>query len=125
MRNLYIIILLIFVASVILIFISEDEMSGWSSYEVALEESRKSGKEMFIFISSPFCPICKDFKDFLKTREFYEFISSKYVPVYIPNPSKSPFFVDSVPKFCIGYENNLSCFHTSSREKLVDLIKSR
>jgi len=123
MRYAYALLLIISIALIAALFMSRGEMDGWYSYEKGLEESKKSKKEIFLFISSPSCPKCREFREFFtKNREAYELISSKYVPVYIPDASKSPVFVESVPKFCIGYEGNFSCFYASSGESLIERV---
>ncbi|MEM4702226.1 MAG: thioredoxin family protein [Archaeoglobaceae archaeon] len=124
MRYLYILLLVFSFAAIMIFFTSENELFGWVSYEKGVEESKKTGKEMLIFISAPYCPKCREFKDFFrKNKEFYDEIASRYILVYIPNPSASPIFVESVPKFCIGYEGNLSCFYVNSVEKLIEILR--
>lgn len=124
MRYTYAVLLIIAFALIAAFLMSEGEMEGWYSFEKGLEESKKTGKEIFLFISSPYCPKCMEFKRFFKEKkEAYEFISSRYVPVYISDPSKSPVFVESVPKFCTGYEGNFSCFSASSGEKLMEMLR--
>lgn len=124
MRYRYIIALIIVFAIVAVLLNSKTEMEGWLSYEKGVEESKKTGKELFIFISSPTCPTCKEFRKFLtENKTAFDFISSKFIPVYIPDPLSAPVFVESVPKFCIGYEANLKCFHASSGENLIKILQ--
>lgn len=124
MRYRYLIALVVAFAAFAVFLNSKAEMEGWKSYEEGLKESEKTGKELFIFISSPTCPICKDFKEFFtKNRTAFDFVSSNFIPVYVPNPSDSPVFVESVPKFCVGYANNLKCFHATSGEELIEILR--
>lgn len=124
MQHRYLVAIIVAFAILAVFLNSKDEMEGWMSYEKGLEESKKTGKELFIFISSPTCPICKEFKEFFtKNRTAFELVSSKFVPVYISNPSDSPIFVESVPKFCIGYEKNLRCFHATSGLELMEVLQ--
>lgn len=124
MRYLYLLLLVFTFAAVVIFFMSENELAGWVSYEKGVEESKRTGKEMFIFISSPYCPKCREFREFFgKNKDAYEVIASKYIPVYIPNPSASPIFVESVPRFYIGYERNLSCFYVNSGERLIEILR--
>ncbi|MFN3384384.1 MAG: thioredoxin family protein [Archaeoglobaceae archaeon] len=123
MQYRYLIAIIVVFAIIAVFLNSRSEMEGWLSYEKGLEESKRTGKELFIFISSPICPTCKEFKKFFtENRTAYNFISSKFIPVYIPDPLSAPVFVESVPKFCVGYENNLRCFYATSGEKLIEIL---
>lgn len=124
MQYRYLIAVVIVFAVVVAFLSSKGEMEGWMSYEKGVEESKKTGKELFIFISSPTCPLCKDFRKFFtENRTAFEFISSRFVPVYIPNPMNAPVLVESVPKFCVGYEKNLRCFYATSGEELIEILR--
>lgn len=120
----YLIAMVVAFAIIAVFLNSRSEMEGWMSYEKGLKESKRTEKELFIFISSPTCPLCKEFRKFFtENRTAFEFISSKFVPVYIPDPLSAPVFVESVPKFCIGYEKNFRCFHATSGEELIEILK--
>ncbi|MEM0503734.1 MAG: thioredoxin family protein [Archaeoglobaceae archaeon] len=124
MRYRYLIAIVVAFALLAAFLNSRSEMEGWLSYEKGLEESKRTGKELFIFISSPTCPVCKDFRRFFtENRTAFEFISSRFVPVYIPDPLNAPVFVESVPKFCVGYENDLRCFYATSGDKLIEILR--
>lgn len=100
---------------------TEEENPLWLSYEEALNESNKTGKMLFVFISSPTCPICKEFKNFFNEDGVLERIAEKYVPVHIKDPANSPILVTSFPTFCIGYPGNLECFYAPKESLLKRL----
>ncbi|MEM2060537.1 MAG: hypothetical protein QW089_07420, partial [Archaeoglobaceae archaeon] len=76
MRYRYLIAIVVVFALLAAFLNSRSEMEGWLSYEKGLEESKRTGKELFIFISSPTCPICKDFRRFFtENRTAFEFSS--------------------------------------------------
>ncbi|MEM1578546.1 MAG: thioredoxin family protein [Archaeoglobaceae archaeon] len=123
MRYLYV-LLLIFGIALLLIFSQSDELS-WVSYDKAVEESKNSGKKIFLFISSPTCPKCAEFKDFfLKNKEAYKWISTNFIPVHIPDPARAPVSVEIVPRFCIGYPGNFSCFYATSGKELLTILEN-
>jgi thioredoxin-related protein len=97
----------------------EENNSAWLSYEEAVNESEKTGKMLFIFISSPICPVCMEFRELLSKEGMMEKISEKYLPVYIKDPANSPVPVTSFPTFCIGHPGSYDCFHSSSGEMLL------
>lgn len=124
MRYHYLIVIILAFAVVAVLLNSRGEMEGWLNYEKGVEESKKTGKEMFIFISSPTCSACREFRKFFsENRTALELISSRFVPVYVPEPLSAPVFVESVPKFCIGREGDLRCFYAVSSEELVGMLR--
>ncbi len=120
-RYIYIIAAVAFIGILLLTFQDYEEKlnSAWLNYDEAVNESRKTGKMLFIFISSPTCPICRDFREFLSQDEMIARISEKYLPVYIKDPAYSPVPVTSFPTFCIGYPENYDCFHSPSKDMLL------
>lgn len=121
MRKLYglIIVAVIGIAVLMLHNPAEDVNSGWLNYWDAVSKSNETGKKLFIFISSPTCPVCKEFKDSLSKEEVMRKISEKFLPVYIKDPKNSPVPVISFPTFCIGYVGELKCFYSSSVSSLL------
>lgn len=81
--------------------------NNWYSYEEGLEIAKKESKPMFIFISSPTCPLCRKMKeDVFSDPEVIDYIKSNFVPVYVDiSREKPPFNVFSYPTFII-FENN-------------------
>lgn len=124
MRYSYFIVLVALIGIFVLAFqnYGEEMNSAWMSYEEAVNESNKTGKMLFIFISSPTCPICKEFREFFSKEGVMDKISTKYLPVYIKDPAYSPVPVNSFPTFCIGYTENLNCFQSYSEEMLLKKI---
>ncbi|MDK2795443.1 MAG: hypothetical protein PWQ22_1348 [Archaeoglobaceae archaeon] len=124
MRYSYFIVLVALIGIFVLAFqnYGEEMNSAWMSYEEAVNESNKTGKMLFIFISSPTCPICKEFREFFSKEGVMDKISTKYLPVYIKDPAYSPVPVNSFPTFCIGYPENLNCFQSYSEEMLLKKI---
>lgn len=124
MRYSYFIVLVALIGIFVLAFqnYGEEMNSAWMSYEEAVNESNKTGKMLFIFISSPTCPICKEFREFFSKEGVMDKISAKYLPVYIKDPAYSPVPVNSFPTFCIGYPENLNCFQSYSEEMLLKKI---
>lgn len=123
MRYKYVLLLILGIA-LLIIFFQTDELS-WESYEKAVEESKISGKKIFLFISSPTCPKCAELKEFfLKNKEAYNWISANFIPVHISDPARAPVSVQFVPRFCVGYPGNFSCFYANSGEELLVILEN-
>uniref|UniRef100_A0A7C2SD75 Thioredoxin family protein n=1 Tax=Archaeoglobus fulgidus TaxID=2234 RepID=A0A7C2SD75_ARCFL len=121
--------MLIIIAALSLIAISlfsqSDSLEGWYSYEEGKKLSEEKNREMFVFIGTPECKVCKVFKEFFRENESaMEFIREKYIPVYVDaTKEKPPVRVPVVPVFCTGFDGNLSCFSRSSPEELMKLLE--
>lgn len=124
MRYSHFIVLVALIGIIVLAFHKSDEEmnSAWMDYGEAVKESNKTGKMLFIFISSPTCPICKEFRDFFSKEDVMDKISAKYIPVYVKDPAYSPVVVNTFPTFCVGYPDNLDCFYASSGKKLLERL---
>ncbi|MCQ4152846.1 MAG: thioredoxin family protein [Archaeoglobi archaeon] len=125
MRYLYLMLLVAVIGIIVLLYQSNSEemSSSWMSYGDAVNESKKTGKMLFIFISSPTCPVCKEFRDFFSKEGVMDKISAKYLPVYVKDPAYSPVPVNTFPTFCVGYPDNLKCFYASSGEMLLKKLE--
>lgn len=122
-RSIYFLILIAVLGILVLAFQDSGEYdSKWLTYEEALNESNKTGKMLFIFISSPNCPTCAKFREFFSEEGVMDKISDKFLPVYIKDPAYSPVPVMAFPTFCIGYPGNFDCFYSSSGDLLLKRI---
>ncbi|MCS7144795.1 MAG: thioredoxin family protein [Archaeoglobaceae archaeon] len=121
MWKVYLLLMVAGIGILVIIFHNpaEEINSGWLSYDEAVNESKRTGKMLFIFISSPTCPTCAKFRDFFSNEEVMSKINGKFLPVYIKEPSYSPVPVSAFPTFCTGYPENLDCFYTSSGDLLL------
>jgi len=106
-------------------FFSESSRpEGWFSFEDGKKLSEEQGKEMFVFIGTPTCPVCREFKEFFSTNKTaMELIRAQYIPVYVDaSREKPPVRVTFVPLFCKGFYENLSCFSSSDPKELMRKI---
>ncbi|MCX8172775.1 MAG: thioredoxin family protein [Archaeoglobaceae archaeon] len=124
MQKLYILLLVAGIGILILTLQNHSmEMnSAWLSYEEAVKKSNDTGKMLFVFISSPICPTCREFREFLSREDITKKISEKFLPVYIKDPTNSPVPVISFPTFCIGYPTSLECFYSTSGKSLLEKL---
>ena len=125
MKTGYVVAIIILLAIVTLFFFSEGshKMEGWYSFEDGKKLSRNTGKEMFVFIGTDTCSICKRFKRFfVENKTAMEFIKEHCIPVYVDANRERPVSVFAVPTFCLGYATNLTCFSTSSPQHLMDFL---
>ncbi len=97
--------------------------SKWYSWQQGVEISQKEGKKMFVFLASPTCPKCAEFKEFFASSDVMSFISSNFVPVYVDVTKERPISVSFVPTFCVGFPGNISCFSASSGSELMSILR--
>jgi thioredoxin-related protein len=107
------------------LFSQSDSMEGWYSYQEGKKLSEEQKKEMFVFIGTSECGVCKRFKEFFRSNQSaMEFIRKNYIPVYVDAMrEKTPVRVTFVPVFCTGFDGNLSCFSTAFPEELMMLLE--
>ncbi len=125
MKPLYILIAVAALALItISLFSQSDSLEGWYSYEEGKKLSEEQKKEMFVFIGTSECGVCKRFKEFFRdNRSAMEFIRENYIPVYVDAMrEKPPVRVTFVPVFCTGFDGNLSCFSTAFPEELMKVL---
>ncbi len=96
--------------------------SKWYSFKKGEEVARESGKKMFVFIASPTCPKCIEFKHFFENESVMKYISENFVPVYVDVTRERPIQVFVVPTFCVGFPDNLTCFTASSGSELMNML---
>ncbi len=102
---------------------TEVKMEGWHTFDEGKKLSEESGKEMFVFIGTDSCSICRKFKQFFATNKTAtDFIKENFIPVYVDADKERPVSIFAVPTFCIGHAANLSCFNTASPQQLMDLL---
>ncbi len=97
-------------------------MSKWYSFKEGENLSLKEKKKMFVFIASPTCPKCADFKKFFSNPQVMDYISKHFIPVYVDVSRERPINVYVVPTFCVGYPGNLTCFLASSGSQLMRIL---
>ncbi len=99
------------------------KMDGWHTFDEGKKLSEESGKEMFVFIGTDSCSICKKFKQFFTTNKTaMDFIKENFIPVYVDADKERPVSIFAVPTFCLGSAANLSCFNTASPQQLMDFL---
>ncbi len=128
MRTGYIIAAVVLLAVAALFFFSSSKtenwkMEGWYTFDEGKKLSEESGKEMFVFIGTDSCSVCKKFRQFFTTNKTaMAFIEENFIPVYVDANRERPVSVFAVPTFCLGRAANLSCFNAASPQQLMDIL---
>ena len=95
--NPLLIMILIFIALVVVVFITQNKASiNWlEDYKTAVELAEKQNKPLLLAFYKPNAPMCtRTFNDTYKSPKVKEFVESNFVPVLI-NVDKHPKLADT------------------------------